>query len=138
MDVSASALLHWYEDVWNQRQEHRIQELVHPEAVIHGLGLDETRRGPELFREFYQGFSSGFTDIQVTVQRVVAEDEYETALCDVTARHRATGQPVSFSGLNMVHLRDGQIYEAWNQFDFLQMYRQLGQELAPANVPAGA
>jgi predicted ester cyclase len=137
MDVSASTLQHWYETVWNQQQEHRIEQLVHPEAVIHGLGLPPDRRGPELFREFYRSFGAQFTDIHVAVQQVVAEDDYEAARCAVTARHRETGQPVSFTGMAMVHLRAGQIDEAWNQFDFLTMYRQLGQELAPAAVPAG-
>lgn len=135
MNLASSALQHWYEDVWNQAHEARIDALVHPEAVIHGLDLDPNRRGPALFREFYRSFTGAFADIRVTVQHVVGEDDYETALLGIAARHRESGQPVSFTGLTMVRLQNGQIHEAWNHIDFLTMYRQLGQELAPAPVP---
>jgi predicted ester cyclase len=38
----------------------------------------------------------------------------------------ATGKPAVFSGMCIARIRDGQIVEAWNSFDFLTFYQQLG------------
>ena len=38
----------------------------------------------------------------------------------------ATGKPVEFWGMCILRIRDGQIVEAWNTFDFLNFYQQLG------------
>jgi predicted ester cyclase len=37
-----------------------------------------------------------------------------------------TNKPVEFTGLTIVKVKDGKIVEAWNQFDFMKMYTQIG------------
>jgi predicted ester cyclase len=37
-----------------------------------------------------------------------------------------TNQPLEFTGMTIVRLEDGKIAEAWNEFDFMKMYSQLG------------
>jgi predicted ester cyclase len=39
---------------------------------------------------------------------------------------KATNAPVQFSGIAIVRIKDGKIAEAWNQFDFMEMNKQLG------------
>ena len=55
------------------------------------------------------------------------------ARCTVRGRHRgdslgirATDSPVEFAGITIVRIRDGKIVEAWNNFDFMSMFQQLG------------
>jgi predicted ester cyclase len=38
----------------------------------------------------------------------------------------ATQAPVEITGIAIVRVADGKIVEAWNNFDFLTMHRQLG------------
>ena len=38
----------------------------------------------------------------------------------------ASLKPVDFWGMTMVRVRDGKIVEAWNTFDFLSFYQQIG------------
>jgi predicted ester cyclase len=38
----------------------------------------------------------------------------------------ATYAPVEFSGITIIRVKDGQIVEAWNNFDFMKMNQQLG------------
>ena len=53
----------------------------------------------------------------------------ESALTDVTAVHIPSGKEVRFSGICTVRIKDGRILEAWNHYDFLGMYQQLGFQL---------
>ena len=38
----------------------------------------------------------------------------------------STGKPVAFEGMLMFRVRDGKVVEAWNSFDFLKMFQQMG------------
>jgi predicted ester cyclase len=38
----------------------------------------------------------------------------------------ATGQSTEFTGITIVRIEQGKIVEAWNNFDFMTMYKQLG------------
>jgi hypothetical protein len=42
------------------------------------------------------------------------------------ARVAATRAPVEFTGVSITRIKDGKIIEAWNNFDFMKMYKQLG------------
>ena len=83
------------------------------------------------FKVFYRGFREQFEDIHIDVHDVVSQDDMECGLTEVTAKHRDTGKKVNFSGICMVRVKDGKIAEAWNHYDFLNLYQQLGQTLAP-------
>ena len=39
---------------------------------------------------------------------------------------QATGKPIAFEGTLMFRVRDGKAVEAWNSFDFLKMFQQMG------------
>ncbi|WP_400190171.1 ester cyclase [Hymenobacter sp. B81] len=142
--LQSTLLFRWFDEVWNQGHENVIDELVHPEARIRGLAEAALNQGPAAFRTFYQQFHNQFTDIRIDTDIVVSEDDYEVARCRTRARHRASGHEVDFTGLCLVHLKDGQIHEGWNEFDFLTMYQQLGMHLvaddaaaAPVDAPLG-
>jgi predicted ester cyclase len=69
----------------------------------------------------------------ITVDDVIAEGDKVAARCSVRGRHQgdhlgiaATHTPVDFTGIAIVRIRDGKIVEAWNNFDFMRMNRQLG------------
>lgn len=67
------------------------------------------------------------------MQETVTEDELVVAYCRITATHhgeafgmQATGKPIAFEGTLMFRVRDGKAVEAWNSFDFLKMFQQMG------------
>jgi predicted ester cyclase len=39
---------------------------------------------------------------------------------------KATGARAEFDGIAIVRVSNGKFVEAWNNFDFMKMYRQLG------------
>ena len=67
------------------------------------------------------------------MQETVSEDDLVVAYCKVTATHKgeafgmqATGKSIAFEGMLMFRVWDGKVVEAWNSFDFLKMFQQMG------------
>lgn len=125
----------WFEEVWNQGRAEAIDELFAEDGIAHGLAGagGEELRGPAGFREFHRSFREAFPDIRVTVEDEIVEGDKVAVRCSVRGTHRSaslgfasTDRPVIFEGMCIVRIRDGQIVEAWNSFDFMTMYQQLG------------
>lgn len=119
----------WFQDVWNNGNKNALDELLTQDVIAHGLYTDDRPHGIDSFKKFYDEFRSQLRNINVAVEDVIAQDDMEVALCLLTANDIATGKPVSFAGLCMAQIRDGKIAQAWNHYDFLKMYQELGMTL---------
>jgi steroid delta-isomerase-like uncharacterized protein len=125
----------WFEEVWNKGREEAIDEMFAEDGIAHGLA-DETGatlRGPSGFKPFFQSFRGAFPDIKVIVEDTIVEGDKVAARCRLHATHAgaglgfaATQKPMDITGIAIVRVRDGKIVEAWNNFDFMGMYQQLG------------
>ena len=128
-----STLLHrWFEEVWNKDDENAIDKLMAHDSSANGILKDDQPKGAEGFKLFFRDFRSQFHDININVDDVICQDDIESARTTVSAVHTATGKKVTFAGMCMVKVADNKIAEAWNNYDFLQLYQQLGQQLSPA------
>ena len=134
MGESGDVTRRWFEEVWNQGRVEAIDELLTPDATIHGLAPGELT-GPEAFRAFHASFTANFSDIHVTVERTLEDGDGVSALCSVVATHRDSGKAVAFSGAVMGTVRDGRLHEGWNSWDFLGLLTQLGAVDADAVAP---
>lgn len=120
----------WMEDVWNNGNEKAIDAMLDENAVVQGIeGINEP--GPKGFKVFYKNFREQFPKIHVEVEDVFTEGDHETSRCIVDAT-TASGQDVHFTGMTCVKINNGKITEAWNNFDFLTMYQQLGFKMSAA------
>lgn len=136
MSEANKALVHrWFDEVWTQGRTEVIDELLDPETPAHG-NADEHGRAlqtPDDFKRMYQAFRAALSDIKVTIHETVAEGDKVAIYCTVRARHtgdslgtKATGRPIEYTGMTMARIKNGKIVEAWNSFDFLELYRQVG------------
>ena len=125
----------WFEEVWNKGREEAIDEMFAEDGVAHGLddGTGEPLRGASGFKPFFHNFRNAFPDIQVVVEDLIAEGDKVAARCRVRATHAgdslgfaATQRPMEITGIAIVRIADGKIVEAWNNFDFMGMFQQLG------------
>lgn len=132
---NVTVLRRWFEEVWNNGRADAIDELFAEDGVAHGLGGEGggSLRGPANFRVFHQSFREAFPGIEVVVEDAVSEGDKVAVRCTVRAKHEgdslgfaATNRAVEFTGMSFVRVRDGQIVEAWNNFDFMSMFQQLG------------
>ena len=123
-NLNSTLTYRWMQEVWNKGREEAIDEMLDANAVVHGI--DEIKEpGPAAFKQFFRNFRSQFPQVNVEVQDVVSQGNNETSRCIVNATN-ANGQTVQFTGMTFVNIQDGKITEAWNNFDFMSMYQQLG------------
>lgn len=136
LEANKKLVERWFEEVWNKGRTEAIEEMFAAEGIAHGLSDDAENplRGPQNFRTFHATFREAFPDLIVNVEDTIAEGDKVVARCSVRGKHmgnslgiEATQSPVDFTGIAIVRIEDGKIVEAWNNFDFMKMYRQLGQ-----------
>ena len=127
----STLLYKWFDEVWNKDNENAIERLMAQDSNAKGILTEDQPKGPEGFKLFFRDFRSQFHDVKIDVEDVICQDDIESARTTVTATHTATGKQVSFSGMCMVKVANNKIAEAWNNYDFLHLYQQLGQQLTP-------
>ena len=125
----------WFEEVWNNGRADAIEEMFAENGIAHGLGDDPSNpiRGPRDFRPFHTIFREAFPNMNIIVEDMIAEGDKVAARCSVRAKHEgeflgraATQSPVDFSGMTIVRIAGGKIVEAWNNFDFMVLHKQVG------------
>ncbi len=134
-DENNALIRRWFEEVWNKGREEAIDEMFAEDGIAHGLADEggEPLRGAPGFKPFFRKFRAAFPDIEVVVEDTVTEGDKVAARCTVRGKHQsdslgfaATQQPMEITGITIVRVRDGKIVEAWNNFDFMSMFKQLG------------
>jgi len=135
LEANKTLLRRWFEEVWNKGRTEAIHELFAADGIAHGLSNEPgmTMKGPDAFLPFHTVFRGAFPDIEVIVEDALAEGDKVAARCSVRGKHSgdhlgvaASNAPVQFTGMVIVRIKDGKIIEAWNNFDFLAMNRQIG------------
>ncbi len=128
-------LQRWFDEVWNKGRVEAIDEMLAEDGIAHGLSEvpESPLRGPVGFKPFHNAFRGAFPDIEVVVEDMIAEGDKVVARCSVRGKHSgehlgvaASNAPVDFTGIAIVRIEDGKIVEAWNNFDFMRMNRQIG------------
>jgi steroid delta-isomerase-like uncharacterized protein len=125
----------WFEEVWNKGRSDAIDEMFAADGIAHGLSDDPEKpmEGPVGFKPFHAAFRGAFPNVEVVVEDLIAEEDKVVARCSVRGKHTgdhlgvaASNVPVEFTGIAIVRIREGKIVEAWNNFDFLKMNKQIG------------
>lgn len=109
----------WFEDVWNQRNEPAIDELVTSESVC--FADEGPIRGPAEFRaRQYHPFLAAFPDLHITLDGIVAEGDQVVVRWTASGTHTgdglgfgATGRKAVFQGMSWIKICDGKLTEGW-------------------------
>lgn len=128
-NINETLCYKWMQEVWNKGRRDTIDELLTADVIAHGLAPDGPLLGPESFKFFYDDFRKQFTNIYIDVHDVIAQDDMECVLSTVTGTHIPSGTPIKFTGQCLLRVKDGRIAEAWNHYDFMTMWGQLGYEM---------
>lgn len=121
----------WFDEVWNQRSDYLIEELMTPHSVCY---TDEgPMTGPEEFKaRQYVPFLAAFPDLRVRVEDVIGQDDQVVVRWTASGTHSGEGlgfapthRPVSFRGLSWVRIRDGKFQEGWQSSNISEQIRSL-------------
>ena len=139
--TNTDVVTQWFEQVWNQKKASAIPELLSDTCIAHGL-TDEN--GNELtgvapFTQFYNKFVASFPDASVKILHTATEGDKVATLTEFTMPHTGksfeinasksitpSGKPLKMVGVAFTIVRDGKIQEAWNCYDFLGFFTQMG------------
>ncbi|SRR5579871_386727 len=129
----------WMQDVWNEGREATIDELCAPDVVGYGLGdVDPVLHGPAGFKVFWRNLRGALSDLRMTVDDVVAEDDHVIGRIVLEGVHSgdtlgvpASRRKVRVAGIIWLRIGEGRIVEAWNSWDQLGLLRQIGALASP-------
>ncbi len=118
------------EEVVNCGNTKLLPELVAPGHVRHSP--DGDLYGPEGIRIELQEWRTGFPDLVLAVEDLIAEGDRVVSRFVLRGTHRgaflavpATGQRVEVAGIGVDRVHEGRLAESWVSFDGLGLLRQL-------------
>jgi len=122
-----------FTDILSQGKYEVAAEIYAKDFVNHGetkdIGVDEDQATS-------RGWRAAFPDLEITVEREIAEGDFVTVLWRGRGTNTGTGNGLSATGkktdgrgISVFRLADGKIVEEWTEFSQLLVLRQLG--LAP-------
>jgi steroid delta-isomerase-like uncharacterized protein len=123
----------FYDEVWNKGNLDVADEIFADDCVRHDLRPGTAPPGPEGQKAVAGLFRFAFSDVQLTVNLMVAEGDMVVARWTIEGTHQGawgsispTGKPVRFAGVNIFRFADGKVIELWNHRDDLGLMQQLG------------
>ena len=118
----------WMERVWNQQDNAAFDELMSDEFVSHGFRT----AGKAEWRKFHTALRAAYRDIHITVEDQVVNGDKVASRWNGTMVHQTSNTPVTFTGMTMLRISNGQIMESWNSIDYLPLLKTL--HLIPGDV----
>jgi len=126
----------WFHEVWNEGREETIHRLMAKDAVGRGLPGGPLV-GHDGFKQLWRTFKTAFSEMHVDVEQTVTQGDRVVAYNHVVGRHTGegfgppSGRRMDIHGFTLARVQNDQIVEAWDCYDFLNMYAQIGL----VNVP---
>ena len=129
---AANALLarRWFEEVWNDKRDETVLELLDPDIVGQMEGVDV--RSPADFLKAREGLLDAFPDLHVTVDAIVSEDDNVVVRWSAAGTHKGAGlgippsrRRVSFRGMSWIVVANGRIVKGWDSWNLGQLFAQL-------------
>ncbi len=125
-DMSHLTLLNdFYKTVWIDGDLASIDRFFQPRTEAHGI-LADGQVGAEDFKVIVPAFRAMMRDMRVSVDRHVEMDEWLWAHVSLHAVTIVGANPVHAAGMVMMRVENGQVAEAYNSFDFITFFEQIG------------
>lgn len=122
------------EDLWNTGDLTLADDLVARDCLFHAqipFPIDFAR-GPDAVRHLVFFYHLAFSEIRVTADQIVAEDDMVVVRWTARGRHTGhlldlppTGRETMTTGIDMLRVVGGQIIEGWVSWDTLGLVEQL-------------
>jgi ketosteroid isomerase-like protein len=102
--------------------------LIGADVIDHRGGASGDHHGRDAWRRKWEQFGdSGFHDVSVTVEQNVASGDISANRYTTKGTHTASGKSYEVTGMDMIHVRDGQVVEHWALRDSDAVRHQLSK-----------
>lgn len=115
----------WYRRVWIEADLDAIDQLFSPDTQAQGL-LPDLQVGPNDFRELVPMFLDMVEDPKVSLDKVMEDGDWASALYTMRVTNPANGQPAVCSGQLFARFDGDKMVETYNSFDFMGFFEQMG------------
>ncbi len=133
----------WVEEFFNQGQMDLAEELFAPDFVQRDPGTPGAYRGPEGAKQFATMYRTGFPDVWLTIEDMIAEGDQVITRWSGRGTHTgdlpgipATGKQTLVTGIQIDRIVNGKVVEDHVNWDTLGLLQQLG--VIPTPGQAGA
>ncbi len=131
--TKSELLRKFYEDIWVKNNLDAIDLYFSPNAEAGGI-IPEMSFGPDEFRELVYAVRSLLGDIDVELPVVFENGEWAAAIIKTKTSRADNGAPIEVTGQTIARFEGDKLVEAYNQFDYVSLFEQLGQ-LPPDTLP---
>lgn len=121
------------EEVWNKGNLAVVDELVANNFVLHDPSQPIEVRGPEGLKQYVTAFRTGFPDLHITFEDMVAEGDKVATRLTLRGTHKgelagipATGKQVTITSMSIDRLEAAKFVETFVSADTLGLLQQLG------------
>ncbi|WP_170769690.1 ester cyclase [Ruegeria lacuscaerulensis] len=122
----AEILREWYSEVWENGNTDAIDRYFTPDTAAEGL-IPEMQVGADDFRDLVMAFRHILGEISIDVRKTIENGDWVSSILHVQTSRADNGAPVEVTGQVVARFRGDKMVEAYNQFDFISLFEQLGQ-----------
>jgi predicted SnoaL-like aldol condensation-catalyzing enzyme len=122
-EANKKIAVRWFDEIWNQGRRETIHELFGAEADLHDGGF--TIHGPGEFERFYDRICSAFSEHRFAPVVMLAEGDLVSIHWSAICRHTESGKDVEFTGTSVARIENGQVVEAWQDWDKARVEAQI-------------
>ncbi|MCI0382416.1 MAG: ester cyclase [Chlamydiae bacterium] len=107
-----------YQEVWNQKKLHVIDEIFAPDFSIHAGDL--VIRDKQILKDFIKSWLTSFPDIHHEIDEIIGVENKVALRFHGKGTHKAqfldippTNKSFSYTGMNFIHLENQKIKKLW-------------------------
>ena len=115
----------WMQKVWWEQDAQAISQMFRPDGTAEGLGSHMV--GPEDFKVFHGQLLKLIDKVKINVAKEFTQGSWSAFLCTMECVAKKDPQnKIVISGTIFARIENDCIVEAYNHFDFMALYEQLG------------
>lgn len=122
----------WLDEVWSNGNFAVVDELFAPNFVFN-YASPEVPQGPEGYKQTVNMWRTTFTDMNFTLDDIVAEGDKVAVRWTGRSTHKGefmgiapTGKQTTSTGVSFLRIVGGKIVEEWSEWDMLSIMQQIG------------
>ncbi len=110
----------WLDRVWVQEDASAIDGMLVAETIARGIDA-QPKIGPDQFKQFHGRLLCLIGNIEIDIDRQLADGEWISSLITLKATKRGTDDKVEVTGQMCAKIVEGKIVDAHNHIDFLAL-----------------